>query len=314
LAHVWVQVFVSSWMGVQASAAISDVLGPCAVKGTCDAHVVESTEMSCVVPSESGAQIPRLNTLGAESQPLNTLVAASWESLVAFAASPLTTITEGRGPRRSGEVDTRYRRYMAWLNSREQTPSEYLAATGQWREVPGGPTVALEPNIAPFELEAGIEQWNLWYNSMDIVDLDIQPGCQVMFLDDAPTSAKVIAYQPDAKCQILSANGSMLCVDLRSLFGSGDWTAVWEHLRFMLPSLQNDEAIVFQNPRQLRLAPDLPFANVFIRANCKATRNDLHAHRLRWRDQSPWAEHERLLGRGNEVGYDWSVPIFEQKL
>jgi len=282
-------------MGAQASAAISDALGPCAVKSTCDAQTVESTEMPCGEHFESRTEIP----------PLPTRVAASWESVAAYAASPLLTITEGRGPRRSPDVDARSRRYMEWLTTREQAPSEYLAATAQWREIPGGPTVALEPNIAPFELETGIEQWNLWYNSLDIAELDIQPGCHVMFMDNAPTpsSVKVIAYQSDAKCQILHAKGSLLCVDIRSLFGSGDWTAVWEHLRFMLPSLQHDEAIVFQNPRQLRREPDFPCVNVFIRTTCKATQNDLDAHRLRWRDQSPWAEHERLLGRGNEVGY-----------
>merc|ERR1719181_2634323 len=86
---------------------------------------------------------------------------ASWEVLQAYAADQRGEVAAGRGPRRAPEIDERYRRYFRWAKERGQTGPEYLTMSAHWRCELEGPWVALEPNIVPYNMDPGIEHWNL---------------------------------------------------------------------------------------------------------------------------------------------------------
>lgn len=89
---------------------------------------------------------------------------ASWQVLTDYAMDQAGEAAKGRGPRRGPAIEERYRRYAKWCAERRHTSVEYLTSAAQWRCEFGGPWVALEPNIVPYDLEPGLEHWNLWYN------------------------------------------------------------------------------------------------------------------------------------------------------
>ena len=87
------------------------------------------------------------------------------------------------------------------------------------------------------------------------------------------------------------------------LEGAG-WAGSPDNVRLFLPSLRvEDEAIAFQNLPQYRSVPQMAHAHVFLRARTDATANAIAALQAERRIRSPWAEAERLGGRGDEVGF-----------
>jgi len=243
---------------------------------------------------------------------------ASWQCLEAYALDQVAEVAAGRGPRRLPPIDERYRRYFRWAAERGQTGAQYLVTTAQWRAEHGGPWVALEPNIVAYDLDAGIEHWNLWYHpgtTPGSADLDLQPGAEVLVsaADGAAGGlgricrVRRITYGAQETYDVRLASGEMTTVGrehLQPLHAPGRWAAVLRHVRLFLPSLQDGEVVVFQNVPELRSVPEVAHAHVFLRPRSKATQEALRELRLQWRDRSPWAEHERLGGRGHEVGFD----------
>jgi len=205
--------------------------------------------------SESPEQVSVWTVHGEEA--VSSPSPASWSTIRAYAADQRTEYKAGRGPRRLPEIDERYRRYGAWLKDRGQKGWEYLLKSALWRcPEAGQPSVALEPNIVAYDVEAGIEHWNLWYH----------PG----------TTA---------------GNADLAMSD------------VLRHARLFLPSLQEAEVALWQNIPELRSVPEMAHAHVMLRPQTAETRSEVAELRTNWRLRSPWAEHERMGGRGHEVGF-----------
>lgn len=76
------------------------------------------------------------------------------------------------------------------------------------------------------------------------------------------------------------------------------------HVRAFLPSLwEEEELIAFQNLPQFRSVPQMAHAHVFLRPQTDPTRDAFCSLQAERRLRSPWAEAERLGGRGDEVGF-----------
>lgn len=260
--------------------------------------------------------------------------AATWECLAAYATDQAGELAAGRGPRRSAEIDARYRRYFAWCQERGIKGAQYLVQTAPWRAEHCGPWVALEPNIVPYDMDRGIEHWNLWYHphtTPGAADLDLQRGACVELRGQqgrilsvrrttygAPETYVVATASDLAAADALAGAGlDAFVVDDAGLetasrvelgqptgaLSQGRWAAVLRHVRLFLPSLCEDEVLIFQNLPEVRSVPEVAHAHVFIRPHTPATRAALGELRRQWRLRSPWAEEERLTGRGDSVGF-----------
>ena len=83
-----------------------------------------------------------------------------------------------------------------------------------------------------------------------------------------------------------------------------DSDAIIAHVRHFLPSLvSDDEIIAFQSQPQFRTVPEMAHVHVLLRPRSEPTARALSDLRLERRLRSPWAEAERLGGRGHEVGF-----------
>mmetsp|Transcript_36420 Transcript_36420/g.96857 ORF Transcript_36420/g.96857 Transcript_36420/m.96857 type:complete len:276 (-) Transcript_36420:50-877(-) len=247
----------------------------------------------------------------------HTVPAASWECLQAYAINQKEEVAAGRGPLRAPEIDQRYRRYFEWTQVRGQSGWDYLVSTAQWRMEHGGPWVALEPNIVAYELDAGIEHWNLWYHPNSLpgnANLDLQVGAEVEVSREDPTrplrvrinKIRRLDWNAEEMYELAHSSGDQFLAkrwELMPPVSCERWAAVLRHVRIFLPSLSEDEVVIFQNIPELRSVPQVAHAHVFVRPTSEATRSALHQLRLEWRLRSPWAEYERLGGRGSEVGF-----------
>lgn len=260
--------------------------------------------------------------LRAEGNPVGnapTRRPVSWLCLHAYASDQLGELAAKRGPARSPEIDERYGRYFRWLQARGQRGGEYLVQTAQWRTVSGGPSVALEPNIVPYELESGIEHWILWYHpetTPGSADLDLLPGAEVELragcslgmpaLRGCILAVRRAEHSADPTFVISLGTGDSVATSGDALAPCRDqrrWAAVLGHLRLFLPFVEDDEVVIFQNVRALRSVPDVAHAHVFIKPRTWRTKEAVQQLRSAWRLRSPWAEAERLTGRGSEVGW-----------
>eukprot|EP00928_Gymnodinium_smaydae_P015097 TRINITY_DN15531_c0_g1_i1.p1 TRINITY_DN15531_c0_g1~~TRINITY_DN15531_c0_g1_i1.p1 ORF type:complete len:336 (+),score=44.72 TRINITY_DN15531_c0_g1_i1:43-1008(+) len=271
---------------------------------------------------------------------------ASLAVLRAYAADQRGEVAAGRGPRRLPEIDERYRRYFKWAASRGQTGVEYLVLTAQWRTEHNGPWVALEPNIVAYNLEEGIEHWNLWYHPRTTpgnADLDMQVGSLVEFvsgpclgcrgriravrrnaaddetfdvtlLEDASESGKRATSAGKSAAAAAPSSVQMMAAVRRDALQPCGWEAVLHHVRIFLPHLNADEVVIFQNVPEFRSVPEVAHAHIFFRPKSADTREELRRLRASWRLRSPWAEHERLTGRGYEVGFDDAVDHSKEPL
>eukprot|EP00929_Paragymnodinium_shiwhaense_P003346 TRINITY_DN10381_c0_g1_i2.p1 TRINITY_DN10381_c0_g1~~TRINITY_DN10381_c0_g1_i2.p1 ORF type:complete len:248 (-),score=45.35 TRINITY_DN10381_c0_g1_i2:67-810(-) len=185
--------------------------------------------------------------------------------------------------------------------------------------------------LAERKKEAGVEHWNLWYHpgkTPGTADLELQEGAEVEVLMLPPGVCEkefVLAKRGDAggfvgcvctvrRCR--ATNDLELTVDIDGRLitvGSGDlarsksparWAACLRHTREFLPGLRDDEVVIFQNIPELRSVPTIAHAHVFVKPRSDETREALQRLRQLWRLRSPWAEHERLGGRGSEVGFE----------
>ena len=179
-----------------------------------------------------------------------------WDAIIAYASDQAAEAAANRGPRRTAEIQERYRRYTEWCTTRGHTGVELIIATAVWRDV-ASHVVSLEPNIVPYHLDPGIEHWVLWYH-------------------------------PDRTVGTSELDSSLFAA----------------HVRAFVPSLQiDDELVAFQNLPQFRSVPQMAHAHVFLRPRTEATAEAVAQLRVERRLRSPWAEAERLGGRGHEVGF-----------
>jgi hypothetical protein len=238
--------------------------------------------------------------------------AASWEVLQAYAEDQRREVAAGRGPRRDQTIDERYRRYFSWAKGRGHTGAEYITLTAKWCCEHGGPWVALEPNIVPYDMDPGIEHWNLWYHpstTAGTADLDMQVGAKVEIRNGADTRKGTVrsvrGWAADSTCivAVTTDDGEVVTVPRSEIRPQG-WAAVLQHVRIFLPKLQDEEVVIFQNIPELRSVPEVAHAHVFIRASSSTTQAALRRLRHDWQMRSPWAEAERLGGRGCEVGFE----------
>merc|ERR1712129_155600 len=135
---------------------------------------------------------------------------------------------------------------------------------------------------------------------------DMQAGSIVEFVHDGKRgqvqAVRGWAADPESMVAVVNDEGKVLTVRRSEVRPIG-WAAVLQHIRLFLPELQEDEVVIFQNVLEMRSVPEIAHAHVFIRARSDATRAALHCHHQKWLLNSPWAEHERLGGRGVEVGF-----------
>lgn len=272
---------------------------------------------SLFVPAQSCQARKRRPSLRAEGPDDGASVPrpASWPCLQAYAADQVAERAAGRGPSRSPAIEERYRRYFRWLQSRGQGGAQYLELSAQWRGVHGGPYVALEPNIVPYELEAGIEHWNLWYHpgtTPGSADLDLMPGAEVelravigaLGLRGCILAVRRREHEVGATYEVSTSGGEHVKVARSEFEPCKDqrrWNGVLAHVRLFLPFLEDDEVVIYQNVRELRSVPDVAHAHVFIWPRTVRTEEGLRQLRTAWRLRSPWAEAERCAGRGDEV-------------
>ena len=81
-----------------------------------------------------------------------------------------------------------------------------------------------------------------------------------------------------------------------------------DRVRAFIPSLSEDERVIFQNLPQFRSVCEIAHAHAFLRPRSQATTARLSELRAERRLRSPWAEAERLGGRGDEAGWSTTVP------
>ena len=188
---------------------------------------------------------------------------ASWDAIRAYASDQATEAANGRGPRRTTLVQERYQRYTAWCKLRGHTGVDLVLATALWREA--GPKEAGGPP--------------------PIVSLE--PNIVPYHVDEG-ISHWLLWYHPDR------TPGNH---DLDpALFAS--------HVRLFLPSLSEaEELVAFQNLPQFRSVPQIAHAHVFLRPLSEQTMEGIAKLRIERRLRSPWAEAERIAGRGSEVGF-----------
>jgi len=100
----------------------------------------------------------------------------SWEEVRAYAAAQEAQLAAGLGPRRAPETDAVYELYKRWCDAHSaelrnekcagfSTNALYVLRYTAWeKEKAGAVGVALEPNIVPYTLDAGISHWVLWHH------------------------------------------------------------------------------------------------------------------------------------------------------
>ena len=170
-----------------------------------------------------------------------------WAELHLHATNQSARFAAGEYPGRSGKGNAQYEIYKRWCKERGISNEQYVLKYVQWRD-----GVAIEPALAPYLLEQGLEHWILWHHP--------NPAAGVM---------------PDAELQ----PDSELATALALLVSEGC-------------SVSRDDLVCFQNVRELRSLPTIPHSHVFIRKGSLSneSRRALRASRHRWRARSPWLQ------------------------
>ena len=85
----------------------------------------------------------------------------SWDELRIHAANQSERYAVGEYPGRSPDGNAMYEKYKQWCVKHGQiTNAEYVLKFVRWRHK----GIALEPSLAPYLLEDGIEHWILWHH------------------------------------------------------------------------------------------------------------------------------------------------------
>ena len=80
----------------------------------------------------------------------------SWKYIAAYAVTP----TFDNAPCRKQGNTALYDSYRCWLVANDMSNSNYIRRYVAWNDS----QVALEPNLAPYNVEEGIEHWTMWFN------------------------------------------------------------------------------------------------------------------------------------------------------
>ena len=172
----------------------------------------------------------------------------TWSELRLHAANQSARFAAGEYPGRSSEGNAQYEVYKRWCVERGLSNEQYVLRYVKWQD--GG--VALEPALAPYLLERGLEHWILWHN---------------------PEAA---GLRPDAELQPeLETTLAMALLEAEGVRG-----------------LSRDDLVCFQNVPALRSLPRIPHSHVFVRKRTlsNASRRALQACRRSWRVRSPWLQ------------------------
>lgn len=107
----------------------------------------------------------------------------SWNELNLHAANQSARYEAGEYPGRSPDGNAMYDLYKQWCveQGRGMSNSEYVLRYVAWHS-----GSALEPSLAPYLLEGGIEHWILWHYSQDDVpgDTELEPSSEVQLAMD----------------------------------------------------------------------------------------------------------------------------------
>ncbi|KAL1510489.1 hypothetical protein AB1Y20_006794 [Prymnesium parvum] len=91
----------------------------------------------------------------------------NWSDLRDHARNQATRVAQGSYPRRTPARNEDYERYKAWCHARGLSNHDYVVKYVHWKD-----KAAIEPALAPYELEDGIEHWILWHHPSHV------PGSQ----------------------------------------------------------------------------------------------------------------------------------------
>ena len=141
-----------------------------------------------------------------------------------------------------------YDKYKRWCVEHGRiSNAEYVLRYVHWHK-----GSALEPSLAPYLLEDGIEHWILWHHP------DPTPGDTELSRD---AEARI------AIAHVVRASGGSAHVD-------------------------EDHLVCFQNVLPLRSIPTIAHSHVFLRVGSMphATRRTIEKMRRRWRSRSPWLQ------------------------
>jgi hypothetical protein len=173
----------------------------------------------------------------------------TWLALRAYSES-----TDPRhNPRRHPSGEAIYSRYKAWIQERGLDNHGYIVRYAKW----SASGLALEPNLVPYHLEAGVSHWVLWHHP----DLDA-PGDKTL----DPSEERLLVAR---------------------LLGDEESSG---------PTLRPSEVIVYQNAPANRSIPTIAHSHVFFfpAGDAPGLRlsAQLAARRAAWRARSPWLNRE----------------------
>ena len=169
----------------------------------------------------------------------------SWSDLHLHASNQTARFAAGEYPGRSRDGNAEYEVYKRWCKARGLSNEQYVLRYVRWRR-----GVALEPALAPYLLEHGLEHWILWHNPE--ASGGVRPDAEL-----EPESERALA------AELLGAEGV---------------------------HTTRDDLVCFQNVPALRSLPTIPHSHVFVRKRTlsNASRRALQASRRGWRERSPW--------------------------
>lgn len=187
----------------------------------------------------------------------------SWEDLKAHAANQSARYAAGEYPGRSPNGNAMYDRYKRWcIEHGRISNADYVVRYVRWH---GGS--ALEPSLAPYLLDDGIEHWILWHHPNKTPgDTELDPA------SEAAVARALVARE--IKGEASPSDVPLVC---------------------------------FQNVPPLRSIPTIAHSHVFLRVGSMLpeARRAVGAMRGAWRQRSPWLYLEGYAGagRGRELGW-----------
>lgn len=140
--------------------------------------------------------------LGQRSARAAAPAGCSWEGLAAYKADQLRERAAGRGPNRLPSVEAAYGAYKAGILAQGLDNHGYVVKHALWRSGEtwrGG--AALEPNLVPYHLAAGISHWVLWHHPDGVAgDTELDPAAELALVrallgQEAPREDEALVFQ-----------------------------------------------------------------------------------------------------------------------
>eukprot|EP00308_Calcidiscus_leptoporus_P013338 CAMPEP_0119390096 /NCGR_PEP_ID=MMETSP1334-20130426/111921_1 /TAXON_ID=127549 /ORGANISM="Calcidiscus leptoporus, Strain RCC1130" /LENGTH=209 /DNA_ID=CAMNT_0007412497 /DNA_START=84 /DNA_END=713 /DNA_ORIENTATION=- len=116
--------------------------------------------MSVAASYRSGGAVRRLRLSSLSAVDANEHRPYGWAELALHARNQSARYAAGEYPGRSSSGTAEYAVYKRWCSARSMSNEQYVLRYVRWRA--GG--VALEPALAPYLLEHGLEHWILWHH------------------------------------------------------------------------------------------------------------------------------------------------------